>query len=227
VAPAAAILRRLVDRSLTVPGATACVGLLTKDQILAELAHLPMRTEATETWPDHPAFLRRIMGSAFDRLPPQVQVVHAGEVPAVVRGWGRARGALSPIPRLGRAVLGLPEPGLYRDLTVKIVPQGDGELWTRAFGTRSFSSRIRSLPAPGRFEERFGLLRFTFDPQLTPSGFRWRLRGWRLGLLPMPRALAPRTRATTFARDGVYRFRVLVAHPWLGVIFGYAGRLET
>jgi hypothetical protein len=33
-------------------------------------------------------------------------------------------------------------------------------------------------------------------------------------------------RARTFARDGVYRFRVLVAHPWIGVIFGYAGRLS-
>jgi hypothetical protein len=38
-------------------------------------------------------------------------------------------------------------------------------------------------------------------------------------------------RARTFARPdaegkGLYRFRVLVAHPWLGVIFGYAGRLS-
>jgi hypothetical protein len=226
-APAAAILRGLVEGRIAERGAMACAGLVTATEILAELAHLPIRTEALETWPDHPSLLRRIMGPAFDGLPPEVQMVHAGEAPAVVRGWGRARGARSPIPRLGRAVLGLPEPGLYRDLTVTISPDRDGEIWTRVFGARRFTSRIRSLPSPGRFEEGFGPLRFIFDQQLTPSGFRWRLLGWRFGPLPLPRALAPRTRAVTFARDGVYRFRVLVAHPWLGVVFGYAGRIVS
>jgi hypothetical protein len=49
---------------------------------------------------------------------------------------------------------------------------------------------------------------------------------WRIGPLALPAAWAPRVRARTFARDGVYRFRVLVAHPWIGVIFGYSGRLR-
>jgi len=43
----------------------------------------------------------------------------------------------------------------------------------------------------------------------------------------MPRWLAPAIRARAFDRAGVYHFSVLVAHPWLGVIAAYAGRLEA
>jgi hypothetical protein len=42
----------------------------------------------------------------------------------------------------------------------------------------------------------------------------------------LPLALAPRVRSRTFARDGLYHFSVVVAHPWLGVVFAYAGRLR-
>ena len=45
--------------------------------------------------------------------------------------------------------------------------------------------------------------------------------------MPLPRALAPRIHARSFARDGVYRFSVVVAHPWTGVLLAYAGRLDV
>jgi hypothetical protein len=52
------------------------------------------------------------------------------------------------------------------------------------------------------------------------------LQGWRIGPLPLPRWLAPKVRARCFEADGEYRFRVVVAHPWLGVVMAYAGRLK-
>lgn len=42
---------------------------------------------------------------------------------------------------------------------------------------------------------------------------------------PLPAVLAPRIRAISFAKDGGYRFRAITAHPWLGLIFAYSGRL--
>ena len=63
-------------------------------------------------------------------------------------------------------------------------------------------------------------------PGSMPAGFLWRFAGWRLGPLPMPRALAPTIRARAFERDGAYRFSVAVAHPWLGLLFAYGGRLR-
>jgi hypothetical protein len=226
-AAAAAVLRGLVQGRIAARGAMACVDLLADTDILAEIAHLPIRTNAMEAWPDHPALLRRLAGAAFDALPAAVRTVHAGETAVSFRGRGRARGGRSVIPSISRGLVGLPEPGAYPILAVTIAPDGPSEVWTRDFGGRRFTSRLTSLPALGEFEEALGPLRFRFDLQAAPHGFRWRLQGWRLGFLSLPKALAPRIRATTFARDGTYRFRVLVAHPWLGVIFGYAGRLDT
>ncbi|HWW27983.1 MAG TPA: DUF4166 domain-containing protein, partial [Caulobacter sp.] len=115
---------------------------------------------------------------------------------------------------------------------VTITPTAGGERWVRRFGTRTFGSTI--APArddPWTFEETAGLLTFRFSVASYPGGFSWIFEGWRLGPAPLPRAWAPRIRARTFSPpskngDGAYRFRVLVAHPWLGVIFGYAGRLS-
>ncbi|MDP3854164.1 DUF4166 domain-containing protein [Phenylobacterium sp.] len=226
VAAAAALLRGLASGEIAVRGAQACVGLLSHDQILAELAHLPIFTRTDEACPDHPSLLRRVLGSRVDALPTRVAQVHAGEAPATFQGQGRARGSRSLLARLARAFGGLPEPGDYPNLEVDIVPDATGEAWTRRFGGRVFRSRLVSLTAVGEFEERVWPLTFAFNIDLAPDGFRWRLRRWRLGPLKLPRALAPRVRATTFARDGAYRFRVLVAHPAIGVIFAYAGRLD-
>ncbi len=226
VAAAAAVLRGLANGQIGARGAQACVGLLNLDQILAELALLPIFTRADETWPDHPSLLRRLLGSRANALPAQVAQVHAGEAPTTFHGRGRARGSRAPLARLARALGGLPDPGDYPALEVDIIPDTDGETWIRRFGTRIFRSRLVSLASIGEFEERVGPLAFAFETQLVPDGFRWRRLGWRLGPLRLPNAIAPRIRATTFARDGVYRFRVLVAHPMLGTIFAYAGRLN-
>ena len=90
----------------------------------------------------------------------------------------------------------------------------------------SGSVRLASLDAPGEFEERLGPLRFRFSPRLRRDGFAWRFESWRLLGVRLPKALAPKIRAVSFARDGIYRFRVLTAHPWLGVVFAYCGRLD-
>ncbi|MDP3746175.1 MAG: DUF4166 domain-containing protein [Phenylobacterium sp.] len=226
VAAAAAMLRGLANGEIGARGARACVGLLTLEQILAELAHLPIFTRVDAASPGHPSLLRRVLGSRVEALPVRVARVHAGQERATFHGRGRARGSRSPPARLARAFGGLPEPGDYPNLKVDIVPDATGETWTRRFGARAFRSRLASLPAVGEFEERVWPLAFAFRSDLAPDGFRWRLLRWRLGPLRLPMILAPRIRAITFARDGVYRFRVLVAHPALGTIFAYAGRLE-
>lgn len=61
--------------------------------------------------------------------------------------------------------------------------------------------------------------------QPTDHGFVWVAEGWRLGPAPMPTWLGPVSRGRCFERDGTYRFSALVAHPWLGVMAAYAGRL--
>lgn len=222
-AAAAAMLRGLMEGRIVARGARACVGLLSLDDITAELAGLPIVTRAFSSAADPPALFPRALGDAFAGLPAAVRAVHGASGPAVFRGRGRARGArgLAPI----RRALGLPAPGAYPSLQVEVCPVPGGERWTRTFGRTQFSSRLTAGADTGTFEERFGPLRFRFEAEPLPKGFRWRFLGWRLGPIPLPRALAPRINARAFETGGDYRFSVAAAHPALGLLFAYAGRL--
>lgn len=223
-APAAAILRALLDDRLDGPQrATACVGLLSLEDLLAPLAPFPIRTRIDMASPRAAGVFPRALGPRLDALPEVVREAHDGSH-QVLAGWARGRGG-GGLARLVRLLQGLPEPGRH-DTAVEIAPDPTGEIWIRQFGDRRFRSRIASVRDDAyAFEETAGPFTFRFHAADYPGGFSWMLESWRLGPLPLPAAWAPRTRARTFARDGVYRFRVLVAHPWIGVIFGYTGRL--
>jgi hypothetical protein len=224
-APAAAVLRALLDGRLGEPRATPCVGLVDLDAILHELRDLPIRTGLERQRPDTPGLFPRLLGETWPTLPEKVRHAHAGVAPATLTGQARGRGAPG-LPALVRRLQGMPPAGLHAT-TVTITPTEGGERWTRRFGDRTFGSVIRPTPGdPWTFEETVAPLTFRFTAAPYPGGFSWIFDGWRVGPLPLPRAWAPRVRARTFTRDGTYRFRVLVAHPWLGVIFGYAGRLS-
>lgn len=226
VAAAAAVLRGLLEGRIKQRGAQACVGLVTVDEIMAEVAHLPIITRL-ETGEGAPTLLRGVLGDDVERLPPQVAAVHDRVAMRTHRGKGRARGSNHRMAQVLRLLLGLPEPGAYPNLAVTITPEPDGERWVRDFGLRRFRSHLSTLPAPGQFEERVGPLRFRFSPQMQTDGFSWRFLGWSLLGIQLPKSWAPTIRAKTFARDGVYRFRVLTAQRWLGVAFAYCGRLNS
>lgn len=224
VAAAAAVLRSLMEGGLAVRGARVCAGLVTLDQILVELAGLPIRTERVivSEDPEAPLF-RRVLGEGFATLPAAVRAVHGAAPPLALTGRGRARGGARG--RVIRAVLGLPQPGAYPRLNVAVETRGGGEVWTRAFGRTRFTSTLQPGPALGAFEECFGPIRFAFQAEPGRRGFRWRFSGWSVGALPLPRRLAPQIRARAFETDGSYRFSVAVAHPFTGLLFAYAGRL--
>lgn len=224
-APAAAILRALLDERLKgPPRPTACVGLLSLEELLAPLTPFPIRTRIDMAWPRANSVFARALGPRLDALPEVVRRAHDG-APQTLVGWARGRGATG-VARLVRWLQGLPERGRHQT-SVEIASNGLGETWTRQFGDRRFRSRIVPVREDAyAFEETAGPLTFRFHAADYPGGFSWMFEGWRIGPLPLPAAWAPRVRARTFARDGVYRFRVLVAHPWVGVIFGYAGRLS-
>lgn len=177
-----------------------------------------------------PGLFPRLMGEAWAAVPAAVRRAHAGTSTVILTGQARGRGAPG-LPALVRRLQGLPPAGVHAT-TVTIAPDGSGERWTRRFGTQTFGSVITPVQDdPLAFEETVAPLTFRFTAAPYSGGFSWILEGWRLGPIPLPRAWAPRVRARTFGRPdvegkGAYRFRVLVAHPWLGVIFGYAGRLS-
>jgi hypothetical protein len=227
VAAAAATLRGLMDGRIDAPGAYACVGLLTLDAIMDELGGLPITTRALVVSREEAVLFKQVLGDGFQRLSPSVQRVHGATARTVYLGRGRARGSRNLPVRLLRGLLGVPGPGSYRKLRVTVAPGSRGEAWTRAFGDGAFTSHLRPGRELGQFEERFGPLAFTFEAEPRRGGFRWTFVALRLGPVPIPRRLSPRIRARAFEAGGEYRFSVAVAHPWLGLLFAYAGRLAN
>ena len=223
-APAAALVRALAEGRLRETGARACVGLIGVDDILHEFAHLPIRTRVDIALPDDPVLFRRLLGPRFDSLPEAVQKLHGTTVARVYSGSARARAGRGRGARILRAILGLPGAG-HHVAAVTIAPSAKGETWTRRFGSSAFGSRFTDTDRIGVFEEGFGPLHFAFDLQANATGVQWRLMGWRLGPLPLPFALAPKIKAAADAVGGRYRFSVVVAHPWLGLLFAYRGTL--
>jgi hypothetical protein len=224
-APASAVLRALSDGRLPRTGALICVGVVSLDDILAELTGLPIASR-TERWRlDRAGLFPGALGEAFDALPPEVRAVHSG---ASMRLTGRVVSAgRGPGAWLARLCLGLPGRGRFA-AEVEIAPVADGEVWTRRFGAGRFHSRLRLLPdRPGQFEEQLGPAAFAFSLRPTARRFVWAPEGWRLGPIPMPMWLGPITRGRCFEQAGTYRFSAIVAHPWLGVLVAYAGRLDA
>jgi hypothetical protein len=166
-----------------------------------------------------------LLGERFDALPPAVRRMHGGgRVTASGRAVSAGRGLGAVAARL---ILGAPGRGRYA-LRFEVEPDDGGETWTRWFGERRLRSRLRPCAAnPRCLEERMGLASFRLAMRWAPTGFGWDLRGWRIGLLPLPRWLGPKVRARCFEAGGEYRFSVIVAHAWLGVVMAYAGRLTV
>jgi hypothetical protein len=74
--------------------------------------------------------------------------------------------------------------------------------------------------------ESFGPFHFDMAVAADVEGVTMRVVGWRLGLLPLPAALTPRSTAReTQDADGRFRFDVPVDVPLLGRATHYSGNL--
>ncbi|GGB06381.1 hypothetical protein GCM10011491_38100 [Brucella endophytica] len=222
-APAAALVRSLLLGKETRRGAMVCAGILERGDILHELAELPIHTRLDQGLPESTVLFERLLGEKWMLLPSSVRAVHGGGH-ITASGHAIARIGENMAARLLRLVLGLPRTGKHE---VEVVLEQDhrGERWTRRFGSAQFSSNLTDAGALGLFEERFGLLRFIFDLEPASGGVDWQFCGWKFAGLPLPKRFGPHIRAGAWEVDGCYRFRVIVAHPWTGLLFAYRGGL--
>lgn len=204
-------------------GARACVGVLSLDDIVAEMQPHGL---ATETLKERGAIYARAIGPAFDALPAPLRALHETPGRSLWRGEASTEGAHGRAAALVARLFGFPGAQATCEAEVRIEADGERSVWRRRIGGRAFSS-ILSHPQPGgRIRERFGLL--TMDLMLTPEGERlvYRVAGWRLGPIPLPRALAPSTRThEEVDAEGRFVFDVEISAPLVGRLVRYRGWL--
>ncbi|MEW6642337.1 MAG: DUF4166 domain-containing protein [Pseudomonadota bacterium] len=214
------LLRRLRDGALA-PGARDAGALLTPADFTPAFAAMPVRHAITEHALPPPLYAR-VMGAAFDTLPPRVRAMHdvlrdhgASGRAVVTRGRGLAA-------RMIARLFGFPPEGEH-DVHVSFDERDGVETWTRHFSGHTFRSRLSQRGA--LLVEAFGPLRFGFTLPGNGEGLTMQMRRWWLGPLPMPLALAPRSVAREWQADDRFQFDVPIALPLIGLVVHYRGWL--
>ncbi|KQW83145.1 SDR family oxidoreductase [Brevundimonas sp. Root1279] len=220
--PALAAIRAILAGQVAA-GARACVGVLPLEAIAEEMRPHGL---ATETAVERGAIYARAIGPAFDALPASIRALHETPGRSLWRGEAMTEGASGLVAALVARVVGFPPTQARCPAEVAIDADGERSIWRRQIGGHAFASILSRPRAGGRVSERFGPL--TMDLTLTPEGGRlvYRVEGWRLGPLPLPRALGPSTEAfEEIDDDGRFVFDVTILVPLLGRLVRYRGWL--
>ncbi|HYD28742.1 DUF4166 domain-containing protein [Brevundimonas sp.] len=220
--PALAAIRAIAAGRVS-PGARACAGVLTLEDIEAGMAPHGLAT-TTEVRRD--AIFARAIGPAFDALPAAVRALHETPGRSLWRGQAMTEGAAGPLAALAARIVGFPAAQSACPAEVAIDADGDRSVWRRRIGGHAFASVLSRPRDGGRVRERFGPL--SMDLRLAPEGDRlvYRVEGWRLGAIPLPRVLAPSTRAhEEVDAEGRFVFDVEISVPLAGRLVRYRGWL--
>ena len=208
---------------LVAPGARDAGQALTLAEYEPAFRGLAIKHAMEEVELPQPLY-RRVMGSAFDALPSEVQHMHSVLREGYAEGEADVIGATNAVGRLIAAFMGFPHPG-HVALQVRFTERDGVERWHRQFGARGFASSLSQKD--DSLIERFGPLRFRFELLAEREGLSMRMRGWSIFHMPLPLALAPRSDAHEWAQDGWFHFDVPIALPLIGRIIHYRGRLQS
>ena len=155
-----------------------------------------------------------------------IRALHETPGRSLWRGEATTEGAAGPLAALAARVVGFPSAQATCPVEVAIEAHGERSVWRRRIGGYAFSSVLSATREGGRVCERFGPL--IMDLRLTPEAARlvYEVQGWRLGPLPLPRALGPRTRAhEEVDAEGRFVFDVEISAPLIGRLVRYRGWL--
>lgn len=220
--PALAAIRAIANGSLK-PGARACIGDLTLADIEAEMAHHALVTDRTT---ERGAIFARAIGVGFDALPAPLRALHETPGRSVWRGEAVVDGPANVLAAMVGWLIGFPARAGVAPVEVLIDADGRRSIWRRRIGKACFVSVLSRPQGEGRISERFGLVTVNLRLRAEPYRLVYQIDGWRFGPLPLPIALAPRTRTHEAVDDaGRFTFDVEIGMPLLGRVVRYRGWL--
>ncbi|MEO1160398.1 MAG: DUF4166 domain-containing protein, partial [Pseudomonadota bacterium] len=229
VLPAAAAVKALL-RGRIDPGAGLAERALSLSEIEAEMASYSIETKTEHFQFGESIFEENLGREAFRMMPVALRSLHGTGGAPVWSGQAEVRTAEWFVPRLLAKLFGFPASGSGIPVTVTVhrdrTEDGSGrETWVRNFAGRRFSSVLRHR-RDGTFWETFGPFSFRLGLAADGENLVMPVTGWRLGPLPLPRGLAPRSRTREYEDgQGRFCFDVELTLPLLGLFAHYRGWL--
>ncbi|MEO5757964.1 MAG: DUF4166 domain-containing protein, partial [Mesorhizobium sp.] len=189
-----ALVRKMLNGHPPGPGARAAVRDLELEDYEALFASRTIHTgfrddSGDKAKPLYPALL----GDAWQDLPEEIRAMHDRNASA--EGRASVERGKNPLGRLVAMLVGFPRPGADIPVQVRFDTSKGEEVWTRTFGTQTFSSR--QFAGQGRSQrllcERFGPLTFAMALVAEDGKLKLVLRRWTVLGLPLPMWLCPRS----------------------------------
>jgi saccharopine dehydrogenase-like NADP-dependent oxidoreductase len=220
---ALALARRFIAGDIPPAGASACVALLRLADFAPEFERHGFET-GIEITPLHSPF-KTALGGDFLNAPQAVRAAHQAGPVTRLRGEASIARPSSPLAALVARLFGMPRASAAQNVRVTKRLSPKGEVWTRQFGDRRMRSRLRAV-APGVVRESFGPFSFDMRVSANAEALSMSVIGWRIGAVPLPHWLAPRSTATEAVdEEGRFRFDVPIALPMIGRLTHYSGWL--
>lgn len=222
--PALALTRKLLAGDAIAPGARACVGIVGLGDLAGDFARVGLATAITRETMKGPFELA--LGATFEQLPAAVKTAHRQGPVSRYEGRARVEGA-NPLTWLPARLFGFPRKAEAAPVRVtKTLLDPGHEIWEREIGGARFRSEIVHA-GPARVTEKFGPFTFTLALEATRERLVMSIVDWRMGWLPLPAFLAPRSVASeTSSANGAFTFDVPIAAPLLGRLTHYKGELQ-
>lgn len=221
---ALALARRFVEGGALPIGAHACVGMLRLVDFEPEFQRHGFTTQIENTPLVSP--FEAALGAQFEAAPAPVRAAHTAGPVTRLKGVAAVQGAASPLAAFCASLFGMPGASSSIRVQVTMRLDADQEVWTRRFGTRRMQSRLRCVQ-PGMVSESFGPFDFDMKVNVEDGALAMTIVGWRIGPIPLPAFLAPRSTATeSLDAEGRFHFDVPITLPLIGRLTHYSGWLE-
>jgi hypothetical protein len=171
---------------------------------------------------------QKLLGQSWYNLPQSLQRMHTHKTVTKVAGLAKVERGTSITSRFIAMIFRFPQAGQEIPVQVVFHPNSNGELWTRTFAGRSFSSW--QTEGRGRSDkllnERFGPFTFGLALVINSGKLHLIVRNWNFLGIPLPTFLIPNGDSYEYDDHGRFCFNVEIKHLLTGLIVRYNGWLE-
>ena len=174
---------------------------------------------------------RRILGDAYEHLPPLVRDMHEVRDRHTARGRGRVTRGSNLASRLLADVLGMPPEAADIPVETTFALEGGAETITRNYNsafliTRQAMAQSRSHGGSSLLQERFGPVALFIALEGTEEGITFHLERVSLLGIRLPSVFSPGVIARERVKDGLYHYFVRIELPLIGMLVEYEGLLK-